>query len=384
MLLMPFNILSKYILGGNILKSTHKFYFKSSQNMNQINDDSIALVITSPPYPMIEMWDDCFSKQNSNVFKLLSEENSISAFELMHEELFKTWKEVYRVLIPGGFACINIGDATRTIGKNFQLYPNHANIIKNFRDLGFSSLPEIIWRKQTNAPNKFMGSGMLPPGAYITLEHEYILIFRKGKKRSFDEGLKALRQESAYFWEERNKWFSDLWEIKGTAQFLQNKHSRERSAAYPIDIPFRLINMFSIKSDFVLDPFIGTGTTSLAAIASNRNSIGFEIDENFKGIIEENIMNSIPLGNQIIKERILNHIGFINLKRKEQDSFKYFNINYNFPVITNQELNLRLDFLKKCIKISDSDYEIEYEDNIPSEFVYNGKEMQSKDILKWT
>jgi len=141
--------------------------------------------VTSPPYPMIEMWDDMFSQQSSTVKKKLEQSDGIGAYELMHQILDATWQEAYRVLKSGGFACINIGDATRTINGNFILYTNHARILKYTQELGFSSLPCILWRKQTNAPNKFMGSGMLPAGAYVTLEHEYILILRKGPKREF-------------------------------------------------------------------------------------------------------------------------------------------------------------------------------------------------------
>ena len=142
--------------------------------------------------------------------------------------LTRVWREVHRVLADGGIACINIGDATRTLGDRFALYPNHARILVRLVELGFVPLPVILWRKQTNAPNKFMGSGMLPPGAYVTLEHEYILIVRKGGKRGFlsEEG-KGLRRESAFFWEERNRWFSDVWsDLKGTVQGLSDRKVR--------------------------------------------------------------------------------------------------------------------------------------------------------------
>lgn len=97
-----------------------------------------------------------------------------------------------------------------------------------------------------DAPNKFMGSGMLPCGAYVTLEHEWILIFRKGGKRMYrtDEG-KSTRRQSGYFWEERNCWFSDVWDIKGTKQNIAGSGTRERNGSFPLDIPFRLINMYS-------------------------------------------------------------------------------------------------------------------------------------------
>ena len=153
--------------------------------MNQIESESIQLIVTSPPYPMIEMWDELFSNQSSEIKKALERGDGITAFELMHKILDDSWKECYRVLENGGFICINIGDATRSMKKEFQMYSNHSRIIKCLTELGFQILPEILWRKQTNAPNKFMGSGMLPAGAYVTLEHEYILILRKGNKREF-------------------------------------------------------------------------------------------------------------------------------------------------------------------------------------------------------
>ena len=193
----------------------------------------------------------------------------------MHNMLNDVWKECDRVLKDGGFVCINIGDATRTINNKFQLYPNHAKIIEFFSSIGYSVLPDIHWHKQSNAPNKFMGSGMYPAGAYVTYEHEYILIFRKGNKRTFQRQEKYLRQKSAYFWEERNIWFSDLWNIKGTMQRMSgaSKIVRNRNASFPLEIPYRLINMYSIEGDTVLDPFFGLGTTGIASIISNRNSI---------------------------------------------------------------------------------------------------------------
>ena len=253
--------------------------------MQGLPDESIDLMVTSPPYPIIEMWDRLFSEQNSAIKDALEQNDGNKAFELMHQELDKVWAEVYRVLRQGGFACINIGDATRKIGNEFKLYSNHSRILEHCLSLGFSSLPEILWRKQTNAPNKFMGAGMLPAGAYITLEHEFILVLRKGGKREFKTAEEKLRRmKSAFFWEERNLWFSDVWEdLKGTKQNNINKKIRERSGAYPFELAYRIINMFSLREDTVLDPFLGTGTTTAAAMATGRNSIGIEIDPNFKG-----------------------------------------------------------------------------------------------------
>ncbi len=187
------------------MKTTHLIIFKNSNNMADLTSGSIDLVVTSPPYPMIEMWDEMFSKQYPEIGKALNDKNGSLAFELMHRKLDSVWNECWRVLKDGGIVCINVGDATRTLNGNFTLYSNHSRIISYMLKIGFNALPEILWRKQTNAPNKFMGSGMLPPGAYVTLEHEFILIFRKGGKREFwkaDD--KKNRLESSFFWEERN------------------------------------------------------------------------------------------------------------------------------------------------------------------------------------
>lgn len=338
----------------NKVHTTHEIVVGAAQKMCQIKDNSIELVVTSPPYPMIEMWDDIMSKQNPLIKKALDHHNGSLAFELMHLELDKVWAEVERVLIPGGFVCINIGDATRTIHESFALYPNHARIITAFQKLGLSNLPNIIWRKQTNAPNKFMGSGMLPSGAYVTLEHEWILIFRKGNKRQFKtEDEKLRRKESSFFWEERNIWFSDLWDLKGTKQKMDNAETRKRSAAFPFEIPYRLINMYSLKGDTVLDPFLGTGTTSLAAIASQRNSIGYEIDDMFLDIIFENIEStSINFYNDFTQNRIDQHKLFLLNRNADpkKDEIKHFSENLNMPVMTSQETEIKLSFVEKVKK----------------------------------
>ena len=153
------------------METEHKVYFKNSSNMSEITSNSIDLMITSPPYPMIEMWDPLFSSLNEEIKQALEKEDSKKAFNLMHQELDNVWREVARVLKLGGIACVNIGDATRKIGMNFQLFPNHVKITNFFQDNDFIELPCILWRKPTNSPNKFLGSGMLPPNAYVTLEH---------------------------------------------------------------------------------------------------------------------------------------------------------------------------------------------------------------------
>jgi DNA modification methylase len=345
-----------------INKTEHKIIFSDSREMKELNNESIDLVITSPPYPMIPMWDEIFGKLNPEITKAIKEENSEKAFELMHKELDKVWKEVYRVLKDGGIACINIGDATRSIKGNFQIYPNHARILNYSLSLGFHALPEILWVKETNKPNKFMGSGMLPVGAYVTLEHEYILILRKNKKREFKKPEEIEnRQRSAFFWEERNLWFSDIWrDINGVFQKLNHSKLRERSGAYPFEFAYRLINMFSVQGDVVLDPFLGTGTTTLAAMASGRNSIGYEIDNNFKEIIEDRIDEIENFVDEYVKNRLEKHQIFLRKIKEEKRELNYLNKYYKFPVMTKQEINIHIPIIKKINKINEGLFEVEH------------------------
>jgi DNA modification methylase len=355
------------------MKTTHQIVFENAVNMKAVSSESVDLMVTSPPYPMIEMWDEMFARQRSSVKKALRKGDGPGAFELMHQLMDPVWEEVYRVLKFGGFACINIGDATRTINENFVLYPNHMRILKSALELGFSALPCILWRKQTNAPNKFMGSGMLPAGAYVTLEHEYILILRKGPKREFKkEEDKKIRRESAMFWEERNRWFSDVWfDVKGTPQALNDKDARLRSAAYPFEVVYRLINMYSAKADTVLDPFLGTGTTTAAAIASGRNSIGYEIDPSLGNVIDRIKDVVIDSSRQVIRRRLANHMDFVVQRLKTKGGFKYDNENYGFPVMTAQEKELILNDPLKIMEPEKGCVDVEYSDTPQPEFCKN-------------
>jgi len=346
------------------MKTTnHKIFFSDSRNLSEIKSESINLMVTSPPYPMIRMWDEMFSQQNPEIKQALENEKGEIAFELMHKELDKVWGETYRVLKNGGIACINIGDATRSVGGKFQIYPSHARILSYCVNLGFHALPEILWIKETNKPDKFMGSGMLPVGAYVTLEHEHILILRKNGKREFKTVEEIFnRQQSAFFWEERNVWFSDKWQdINGVFQKMTNGKTRERSGAFPFELSFRLINMFSVYGDIVIDPFLGTGTTSISAIASGRNSIGVEIEPSFKDVIRNNICASKEACNAFIDVRLKNHKYFV--EKKQKNEWRYANENYKFPVMTNQERNIilkKIDVIKEVEYTDICSYEVSY------------------------
>ena len=266
--------------------------------MSELADGTVQLMVTSPPYPMIQMWDELFAESDPRIAELWQKlaangngETVSQIYDAMHGYLAKVWQETHRVLCDGGLACINIGDATRSINSKFQLFPNHSRIMEICERIGFTTLPYILWKKPTTKPTykgkgAFLGSGFLPPNAYVTLDCEFILIFRKGKLRKFQPHDKQ-RYESAFTKAQRDEWFSQIWSLKGTHQTASQLE--RRTAAYPEEIAERLIKMFSVKGELVLDPFLGSGTTTKIAMQNERNSIGYETDENLLNIITQKI-----------------------------------------------------------------------------------------------
>jgi len=222
-------------------------------------------------------------------------------------------------------------------------------------------LPDILWRKQTNAPNKFMGSGMLPVGAYVTYEHEYILVVRKGSRREFaTERERGCRRESAFFWEERNVWFSDVWlDVKGVSQGGVDETARQRSGAFPFELAYRLVCMYSVKGDVVLDPFAGTGTTLAAVLATGRNGIGVELDEGFCDLAREQVAEAGVFANQFNRERLRRHAEFVEESGDERP-MKHTNVHYEFPVVTGQERELRLDEVRAVREVKGGDFVVVY------------------------
>ncbi len=353
------------------MKTHHEVVIGDSRDLQAVEPSSIDLVVTSPPYPMVEMWDELFSEMDGEISSCMESGDVGTAFSLMHDQLDMVWSEVDTVLSDGGIVCVNIGDATRNIGDSFRLFPNHSQIIDAFSDMGYTQLPGILWRKPTNSSSKFMGSGMIPPNAYVTMEHEHILIFRKGDKRSFESG-SDLRYESSYFWEERNQWFSDLWTgINGADQYLSND-ARDRSAAFPIELPYRLINMFSQYGETVFDPFWGTGTTSLAAIVAGRNSVGSELDPEFVDTFESRLSDVDRLSAEIINRRLDSHVEFVRSRLNDDYSFEYRSENYDFPVMTKQEQPIKFHSVSGFSRLDEAEYSVSYDsvdpDSIDSEF----------------
>ena len=254
-----------------------------SRRMSEVTDESVHLTVTSPPYPMVSIWDEFFAENSAS-----------SSYDDMHGYLNETWREIRRVLVPGGIACINIGDATRTSNGVFHLYPNHSRIIENFERLGFVTLPYVLWKKPTNRPHykgkgAFLGSGFLPPNAYVTLDMEYILIFRKGPPRIFP-AKDPRRYDSKFTKKERDEWFSQVWKVQGARQVIDGLE--RRVAAFPEEIPRRLIRMFSILGDVILDPFLGSGTTLKVAMELDRKFVGYEKFPQLAEIIKSKVRSN--------------------------------------------------------------------------------------------
>lgn len=341
------------------MKTTHRFERGDARAMGGVADASVGLVVTSPPYPLIEMWDAAFEGMAPGVSAMLAAGEGWRAFEAMHAELDRAWAECARVLVPGGLCCVNIGDATRTLGGQFALYPNHARVVSAMLRLGMTPLPDILWRKPTNAPNKFMGSGMLPAGAYVTYEHEYILVFRRGGKRT--EFSPGSRQASAYLWEERNAWFSDSWsDVRGTRQARAG--ARDRSAAFPFEIPYRLVAMYSVQGDVVLDPFCGTGTTMVAAMALGRSSVGVDVDGRMAVEVDRALRDGVALARARGEQRFSDHREFVRARRASGKALAHSSSTYGFPVMTAQERRIRWLWPRAVAPAGEGRWEVECEE----------------------
>ena len=237
-----------------------------ARDMTFIENDSIHLVITSPPY-----WN--LKRYNINPAQM----GHISDYEHFLNELQTVWREVYRVLVPGGRLVCVVGDVCLSRRKNngrHVVVPLHADICVICRKIGFDNLNPIIWHKISNASYEVAGNSRFlgkpyEPNAIIKNDIEFILMQRKpGGYRKPSE---QQRQRSRIRKDEFAQWFRQFWTIPGAS-------TKSHPAPFPFKLAYRLVRMFSFWDDTVLDPFCGTGTTMLAAMKCARNSIGIEID----------------------------------------------------------------------------------------------------------
>lgn len=300
------------------METQHEFLTEDSRSLDFPDSD---LVVTSPPYPMVEMWDDLFEEWTGK--PVLSDPQYV--FRQSHRHLERAWGRVIDSLSPGGVLCINIGDATRTAG-DYQIWPNRDQIVSRLSALRF--LGEIVWKKPSNSPSPFMGSGCSPPNQYVTLDHEHILIFRKGPNPESDPS-------SSYFWNERNRWFSDIWEVGSASQ--ESAGNRDTSAAFPLELPLRLIYMYSKRGDTVLDPFAGTGTTGIASMIAGRNSVCVDVESSMREEWESRKDRVTDLSKTWTNRRIENHLKTVCDREPE-----HFNSTHKTSVVTKPEEDLEL------------------------------------------
>ncbi len=251
-----------------------KIIIGDSRQMVEISNDSIALVVTSPPY-----WN----------IKDYGIKGQIGYGQTLHEylkDLYRVWKECFRVLLPGRRLCINIGDqfARSIIYGRYKVIPLHAEIISQCEDIGFDYMGSIIWQKKTTMNTTggatVMGSYPYPPNGIIEIDYEFILVFKKpGNGNAIQSEIK---KESILSKEDWKNYFKGHWNFGGAKQIAHE-------AMFPEELPLRLIKMFSFVGETVLDPFLGSGTTMKAALKLRRNAIGYEINPDCLKIIKDKI-----------------------------------------------------------------------------------------------
>ncbi|MDR4506730.1 MAG: site-specific DNA-methyltransferase [Candidatus Brocadiaceae bacterium] len=249
-------------------KTYHRLINGDARDLSFLNNESVHLVVTSPPY-----WN--LKRYQENPDQL----GHIEKYEIFLGELKKVWKEVYRVLVPGGRLVCVVGDvcvSRRNFGRHL-VFPLHADICVICRKIGFDNLNPIIWHKISNASfevangSKFLGKPY-EPNAIIKNDIEFILMQRKpgGYRNPTEEQRKLSKINKKDF----DNWFRQIWHITGAS-------TRKHPAPFPLELATRLVRMFSFYGDTVLDPFCGTGTTMIASLKHGRNSIGLDIEPEY-------------------------------------------------------------------------------------------------------
>jgi site-specific DNA-methyltransferase (adenine-specific) len=257
-----------------MMKTCHKIITGDSRRMSEVKDTSVHLVITSPPYWQLKD----YGSQHQIGFH--------DDYETYVNHLNLVWKECHRVLHPGCRLCINIGDqfARSVYYGRYKVIPIRTEIIKFCESAGFDYMGAVIWQKvattNTTGGATIMGSFPYPRNGILKIDYEFILLFKKqGKTPKPDPRNKELSKMTTEEW---NEYFSGHWNFPGVRQ---DNHL----AMFPEELPRRLIKMFSFVGDVVLDPFLGSGTTSLAAKNLDRHSIGYELNEEFLPIIRQKL-----------------------------------------------------------------------------------------------
>jgi site-specific DNA-methyltransferase (adenine-specific) len=258
----------------------HRLHLGDARNLSWIPDASVHLVVTSPPYWTLKEYERGNRDQMGD----------IEDYERFLDELDKCWIECERILIGGGRICCVVGDicVPRKKGGRHYVMPLHADIQVRARKLGLDVLTPILWHKIANGATEAAGNGSgfygkpYQPGAVVKNDIEQILFLRKGGEyRSVSQSQKELSMLTRT---ELQGWFRSIWtDIRGAS--TRDGHP----APYPVELAERLVRMFSFAGDTVLDPFLGTGSTALAALKTGRNSIGNEIEPRYLQMARERL-----------------------------------------------------------------------------------------------
>lgn len=256
------------------MPSYHRVVLGDSRSMDHVDDEAAQLVVTSPPYWQLKDYGHEEQLGFSDTY-----EDYINHLNLV-------WSECHRVLTPGCRLCVNIGDqfARAAYYGRYKVIPIRTEIIRFCETIGFDYMGAIIWQKVTTTNSSgggaVMGSYPFPRNGIVKLDYEFILLFRKmGKAPATDPDRKEASRLTAEEW---NSYFSGHWNFPGERQ---DRHL----AAFPEELPRRLIKMFSMSGETVLDPFLGSGTTSVAAARLDRRSVGYEINKGFAPLIRERL-----------------------------------------------------------------------------------------------
>lgn len=257
------------------MSTTHTIINGDSRQMNLVKDQSVQLVITSPPYWQL--------KDYGTADQIGYHED----YETYINNLNLVWKECHRVLDNGCRMCINIGDqfARAVYYGRYKVIPIRTEIIKFCESIGFDYMGAIIWQKKTTTNTtggaSLMGSFPTPRNGILSLDYEFILVFKKLGK-PITKVTKEIKDQSRMTTAEWKEYFAGHWNFGGTRQ---DGHI----AMFPEELPKRLIKMFAFKGETVLDPFMGSGTTSLAARNLERNSVGYEINPDFIAVAKKKL-----------------------------------------------------------------------------------------------
>lgn len=316
------------------MSNHHKIIIGDAREMKEIDNKSVHLIITSPPY-----WQ----------LKDYGSESQIGfndTYEDYINNLNLVWNECYRVLQDGCRLCINIGDqfARSVYYGRYKIIPIRTEIIKFCEIVGFDYMGAIIWQKPTTMNTtggaSVMGSFPYPRNGIIKIDYEFILIFKKvGNPPKVS---REIKEKSKLTKEEWNEYFSSHWNFNGVKQ-------QQHLAMFPEELPKRLIKMFSFVDDIILDPFLGSGTTTLSAKNLIRNSIGYEVNPQFLSFIKE----------KTGANNLLNKSSFEFLKQKSLNSdweSKIYRLPYIFrdPIKLNKKIDPRKLKFGSKIELSDS------------------------------